>query len=160
MTSLMLERSHFEIGKAPVADFAAGGTVSDVVSLKRHNRVRFIVFWGVGTTGTITLTVLACDDVVPSNTTAVPFWYQINNAGVQGDVTYQGTPATGVVNIAGSNQIMVVETTAALIGAAAAGRSYAQLNVAETTNDPLLGGILVELLEPRHADGDPQSALT
>lgn len=159
MTSLMLERGHIEIGIAAVADFAAGDVFSDVVSMKRHNRVRFIVHWGVGTTGVVKLTVEACDDVVPSTTAKVPFWYLINKAGVLGDVTYQGTAADGVSNAAASNQVIIVETTAALINSAAQGYGFVRLSVDETTDSPLLGGVLIELLEPRHADGDPQTAL-
>ena len=71
-SGLHLERSHVEMGLAPVADFAgADPTYTDVVSMKDHNRVLFIVVWGVGTTGTIKFTVNACDDVVPTTESAM-----------------------------------------------------------------------------------------
>ena len=77
MSNLLMERDQFEIGIAAVADFAAGDVASDVVNMKNYDSVRFITHWGVGATGVVQLTVDACDDVVPTNTAKVPFWYRV-----------------------------------------------------------------------------------
>src|SRR6266850_1868481 len=76
--SLPMERGHFEAGLVPVADFLVNGAgvASDVINMKLYEYVRFILFWGVGATGTNTLTIEACDNVTPSNTVAVPFFYR------------------------------------------------------------------------------------
>lgn len=158
MTSLQMESSHFEMGLAPVADFAAADPVySDVVSMKNHNRVRFLVVWGVGTTGTIKFTVEACDDVVPTNVSAIDFWYRNTAAaGTPGAVTFTAA-ATGFTNTAGSNQIVEIEVHAALLNAS--GYGFVRLKMDEVVNDPILGGILIEMLEPRNAGGAQGSAV-
>ena len=148
-SGLHLERSHVEMGLAPVADFAgADPTYTDVVSMKDHNRVLFIVVWGVGTTGTITVTVNACDDVVPTTESAIPFYYRITaSAGAPGAIT-RATAADGVTNTAGSNQLIEIEVLAEDL--AASGYSYVRLKHDEVTNDPILGGVVIQMLEPRY----------
>ena len=148
-SGLHLERSHVEMGLAPVADFAgADPTYTDVVSMKDHNRVLFIVVWGVGTTGTIKFTVNACDDVVPTTESAIPFYYRITAAaGAPGAIT-RATAADGVTNTAGSNQLIEIEVLAEDL--AASGYSYVRLKHDEVTNDPILGGVVIQMLEPRY----------
>lgn len=152
-----LETAQLEVGIAAVADFAAGDVFSDVISLKNHGRVVFITHWGVGATGVVKLTVQACDDVTPSNTSAVPFHYRINSGGTHGAFT-AATAADGVSNAAASNQIIACEIDAAAL--LAAGYGYARLSVDETTDSPLLGGVLVLLLDPIHQRATPLTALT
>lgn len=154
---LQLERSHFEIGIAAIADFAAGDVFSDVVNMKNYERARFITHWGVGATGVVKLTVQACDDVVPTNVTAVPFWYRVSSAGVAGAIT-RAVAADGVSNTAGSNQIIEIEVLAEEL--AALGRQYVRLSIDETTDSPLLGGVLIEQLAPRYAAALSDSTLT
>jgi hypothetical protein len=121
--------------------------------MKLYEAVRFIFFWGVGATGTNTLTVEACDDVTPSNTTAVPFWYRATTAfGTVGPIVFQPTPATGYLTIAGSNQIIELYTTAEYL-AATAGRSYVRAKSVPGVASALLGGCLIELIKPKYADG-------
>jgi hypothetical protein len=156
--TLAMEQSHFEMGLAPVADFAGADPVySDVVNLAHHNRVRFIVVWGVGTTGTIKFTVEACDNTTPDNVEAVPFTYRITAAGGTPGAPTRTTAADGVTNTAGSNQIIEMEITAADL--AASGYQYARLKMDEVTDDPILGGILIEMLDPRYAGTSQHSAV-
>lgn len=157
MTAKLMEQDHFEVGIAAVADFAAGDTTSDVVNMEGHNRVRFITHWGVGATGIVKLTVLACDDTTPSNTTAVPFTYRITAAGGTPGTPTVTTAAAGVSNTAGSNQIIECEVSAEDL--ASTGYSYVQLNVDETTDSPLLGGVLIQMGEPKYANA-PTTATT
>lgn len=147
-TSLMMERSHFEVGIAAVADFGDTAQNSDVINLSRHKRARAIIHWGVGATGTQTLTVTACDDVTPSNETAIPFWYRITVAAADPGAITRAT-ASGFTTTAGSNQIVELEIVAADL--AVLGRKYFRIKMTEVVNSPLLGGIIIELLEPRHA---------
>lgn len=150
-------RSHFEVGIAAVADAFSGTVHSDVVSMKNHNRVRFIVHWGVGTTGTTLITVEACDDVTPSHTSAVPFYYRVTVAGSDPGAITAAT-ASGFTTTAGSNQIIEAEVPAENL--AASGYSYVRLTAVEQTNDPILGGVLIEMLEPRFPAAAQPSALT
>lgn len=157
LKGLAMENDHFEVGIAAVADFAAGDTDSDVVNMKNHNRVRFIVHWGVGATGIVKLTAEACDDVVPTNTEEVPFWYRITASGGTPGTPTRATAAGGVSNTAGSNQVIEIEVLAEDL--AASGYSYVRLHVDETTDSPLLGGVLVQMLEPMHAGDAQESAV-
>jgi hypothetical protein len=159
-TSLIMERGHIESGTVPVADaFSTTTGTSDVINMKDHNRVRFLVFWGVGATGTVKFTVEACDNVTPSNTSAIPFWYRITAAaGTPGTITRVSTAADGVTNTAGSNQIIEIEANVADM--LASGYSYIRLKATEVVDSPILGGVLVELLEPRHAGASATSAVT
>jgi hypothetical protein len=92
--------------------------------------------------------VQACDDVTPSNRAAIPFKYRVTVAGgTPGAIT--DATAAGFTTTAGSNQIIEVEVAAdALL---ASGYGYVQLKSVEVVASPLLGGILVEMLEPRNA---------
>ena len=72
----MLQNFHPVKGLDAVADAFSGTVSSDVVNMENWGSVIFILHKGVGTTGTSTLTVEACDDVTPTNTTAVPFFYK------------------------------------------------------------------------------------
>jgi hypothetical protein len=146
-TGLKMQSSSFELGIAPVADFGDTSQASRVVSMKNHNRVRFLVNWGVGATGTQTLQVEACDDTTPTTHTAIPFWYRVTAAGAApGTIT--AAAAAGVATTAGSNQIVEVEVPAENL--AALGYGYVRLLMTEVVNSPMLGGILIEMLEPRY----------
>ncbi len=71
MSGLLMERLHLIKGLDPVADAFAATVSSDVVDMSEFSRVLFVVHVGVGATGTSTFTVEACDDIVPTNTTAI-----------------------------------------------------------------------------------------
>jgi hypothetical protein len=157
MTALSLEEGHAEMGLAPVADaFDTATGVTDVINMRDHERIRFTLFWGVGATGTITITVEACDDVVPTNTSAIPFRYRVTPAGGAPGAILAAT-AAGFTTTAGSNQIVEVEVTAEALSAS--GYSYIRLKPTEVVNSPILGGILVNLFKAKFAGGSHISAV-
>lgn len=134
-------------GLDPVADAFSGTVYSDVVSMKNNNVIEFIIYKGVGTTGTSTITVEACDDTTPSNTSAVPFNYQ---AITSGDTAGAYTAATtaGFTTTAGSSQLYSIKVNAEALNAS--GYGYIRLKAVEVVDSPVLGGILINLTEPRH----------
>lgn len=139
-SGLMLEKVHPVIGLAAVADAFSTTVYSDVVDMKDWNSCLFIVHWGVGATGTTTLTVNACDDIVPTTESAVPFWYKrISSGDVEGTLTLAAT--TGFLTTAGSAQIYLVEIKKEQL--AASGYRYCRLKCVEGTDSPILGGIIV-----------------
>ncbi len=162
--SLVLERGHFEAGIVPVADFLVNGagTASDVINMKQYEFVRFVLFWGVGATGTNTLTIEACDDVVPTNKVAVPFWYRQSTAfGAIGGILFQPVPATGLLTTAGSNKIIELYTTAEYIaGASPNGYGYVRLKSVPGVASALLGFCLIELLTNKYQDSAEASSIT
>lgn len=137
---------HLVKGIDPVADAFAGTVYSDIVSMKGHAHCQFIIIKGVGTTGTSTITVEACDDVSASNTTAVPFSYQaITSGDTAGDFTTVAD--TGFATTAGSSQLYAIYVDWDDI--VATGYGYVRLAAVEVADDPVLGGVLINLLEPR-----------
>ena len=139
----------------PVADAFAGTMNTDIVRV-RGEGVLFVITKGVGTTGTSTITVDACDDVTPSNTTAVAFMYRISTTpDTWGDWT-QAT-ATGFTTTAGSNQMYEVYCPADEL--AAAGYGYARLTAVEVANDPVLGGVNAYIVNPDYVV-QPATVLT
>ena len=139
--TLMMENLHFAKGIDPIADAFAGTVNSDVYSMRGHGRGLFVVYVGDGATGTSTLTVEACDDVTPSNTTAIGFWYrEITSTDVQGAITRAA--AAGFVTTAGSSKIVLVEVDAKDLADDGGGFGFVRLHAVESVNSPVLGGVM------------------
>ena len=142
--TMMLERFKFAKGLDPVADAFSGTVRSDVYSLRDHGRILFVVYVGVGATGSSTITVNACDNVTPSNRTAIAFWYrEITTGDTDGAITRAA--AAGFVTTVGSSRIVLVEADAKDVAAASVnstyGNHFVELTAIESVNDPVLGGI-------------------
>jgi len=156
MNRLTLEALQLISGIVPAADFLAGTVNTDVFSVKNHERALFVVYKGAGATGTSTLTVEACDDFTPSNTTAVPFRYQaITSGDTRGEVT--DATAAGFTTTAGANQLYVIEVDA--VELAKAGYANVRLHGVEVANDPCTGGIIGMLLGSRYTSEVPDTAI-
>jgi hypothetical protein len=136
--------THIVKGLDPVADAFDGTVYSDIVSLKNHGACEFVIYKGVGTTGTSTVTVQACDDVSASTTSAITFKYQ---AITSGDTHGEMTDATisGFTTTAGSSQLYRIYVNREQL--AASGYEFVRLCCVESVNSPVLGGILVVLSE-------------
>jgi hypothetical protein len=141
MSGLLMERLKFIKGIDPVADAFDSTVHSDVVNMKDLARVAFVIFAGVGTTGTSTITIEACDDVTPSNTTAIPFYWQEILTGDTEAAAPAAEATTGVVTTAGSSKICIAEVRQDAL--AASGRGYVRLTAVESVNSPVLAGILI-----------------
>ena len=131
----------------PIADAFAGTVATDVVEVAGHG-IKFIIGKGVGATGTSTVTLLACDDFVPTNTTAVIFWYRAMTVmGTWG--AWTAATVAGFVTTLGSSQLYEVFTGADVIGVT--GYPNAQLNLVEVTDSPVLGYVLAEVEPTRYS---------
>lgn len=151
----LIEKLHFVKGLDPVADFMAGTVYSDIVDFSLHQEILFVIYKGVGTTGTSTITVEASDDISGSNVSAIPFKYKaVTSTDLQGAVTTATT--SGFTTTAGSSQIYVIEVIPEEM--AASGYQYVRLKAVESANDPVLGGILVIAGEPKY--GKPGTTLS
>lgn len=158
MSGLLMEQVHLVKGLDPVADAFSSTVYSDVVDLSEYNRALWIVYAGVGATGTSTITVNACDDIVPTTETAVPFYYRQYTVGasdVEGAVTLATT--AGFLTTAGSGRLICVEVRADQL--ASTGFRYARAKFVEVTDSPVLGGVLVVLGEPRNRQRIAPSAI-
>lgn len=144
----VLEQLHLVPGIYPIADFMAGATVnSDIVKCESAVGMRFTIIKGVGATGTSTITIEACDDVTPTNSTAIAFQYRISTTPDTWGVWTQAT-ATGFTTTAGSNQAYEIFAPAA--NAAALGYGYMRLDAVEVVNSPVIGCVNIEVLQPRY----------
>lgn len=154
--SSTIQTIHPVKGIDPVADAFSGTVATDVVSLENYHEVGFLIYKGVGTTGTSTITVEACDNFTPSNTTAVAFRYR---ACTSGDTWGAWTAATaaGFTTTAGSSQIYQVQVSADDL--AATGYPNARLKAVEVVNDPVLGGIAILLGQPKYGEDQPATAI-
>jgi hypothetical protein len=108
---MLLEELRFAKGIDPIADAFAGTVNTDVYSMKEHGRVLFCIYTGVGASGTSTITVDACDDTTPSNTTAIAFWSaEMTSGDTMGSKTRRA--AAGYVYTAGSSKMVFIEAEA------------------------------------------------
>lgn len=143
-------------GLDPVADAFAGTVASDVINMENIIEGAFIIYKGVGTTGTSTITVEACDDVTPTTTSAIAFEYQASTSGdTYGALT--AAASTGFVTTAGSSQVYVVYVDASRL--AASGYGYVRLKAVEVADAAVLGGILFVPLKVRDDISVPASRI-
>jgi hypothetical protein len=64
------------IGLASPVDTASTTVNSDVIGCKELTAIDFLVYFGTITGDTVVVTVEECDDVTPSNSTAIAFKYR------------------------------------------------------------------------------------
>ena len=135
-------------------DIFNGNPATDVINLENAQGVLFIIATNANAgSGAATITVLACDDVTPSHTAAVPFRYQTISADVQSAVSAATT--SGLASVGTANTIYLIEVDAADVAAAAVNSTYnnkyVQLKATETQSDAIDGAILAVLIGPRYS---------
>lgn len=144
--SLISERIKFGKGLDPVADAFAGTVQSEAVNMGKYGRVGFLIYKGVGTTGTSTITVQASSDASQTGATAVAFKYRrIASGDTGGDVI--AATSSGFATTAGSSEMYIVEVDASVCPA---GLPWINLKAVEVVNDPVLGGIVVLLDDAKY----------
>lgn len=131
---------------SPVADALAGTVATDVVSLALYEEALFTLVTGVGATGTTTITVLSCDDFVPTTTQAVEFEYKRVSAG-ETNTAWTAATAAGFATTAGSHQVYVIR--------AKAENQYldypcVKMVCTELVNSPVLAGCTIQMAKPSY----------
>lgn len=122
----------------PIADAFSGTVVTSPINMRDAHAIHFIITKGVGATGTSTVTVEACDDTVPTTTSAVAFKYVVRTTSdTYGALTNATT--SGFVTTAGSSQRYIIEVDADQL--ANSGYKYVRLKMVESVDSPVLGGI-------------------
>jgi hypothetical protein len=148
MGNLQVEKLHFVKGVDPVADAFSGTVNSGIVNLRNYATVQFVVYKGVGTTGTSTITVVPVSDMsATASGSAVPFYYKAITTGDTQATLLEAT-AAGFTTTAGSSQVYVIEIPVEEL--LASGYSYVRLRATEVVDSPVLGCILTILGEPRY----------
>lgn len=126
---------HFVKGLDPVADAFDGTKYSTVIEVGGEG-IGYLIYKGVGTTGTSTITVEACSNTSASVVAAVPFWYK--RVGTT-DSGWTAVTAAGFATTAGSSDMYVIAAPKDVF--AGSGYKYARLKAVEVANDPVLAGI-------------------
>lgn len=168
MSAIMLpdfiSQINTEIGIVPVADAYAGGVTSDVINMKHCAYGGFLIYQGaIEDTGVSNLvTVLACDDTTPSNTTAIAFNHRTKNGTAAWGALTAATSAgyNFNANNTNANAQYWVEFSADDIEAAASGYEYVQLSIAETANKTVTAGVLFIGWGLKYPKSQPDSAIT
>lgn len=138
-------------------------TASDVINVANQHSVTFLIHKGAGAVGTGTVTVLACDNVTPSNTTAIPFRYRRMIGGTNAWGALTVATAAGFVTTANANDMYEItvdpsEVTAATVNAAT-GNHYVRLSIAQVDATAVLYGIVAILPLQRYPQETPISAI-
>ena len=150
------ETMKFAISIPPIANAFAGIQGGDVFDMRNFNAINFVVFTGVGATGTQTLTVEACDDTTPTNTVAVPFYSRsYANSDIPGPLVSRA--ANGYTTVAGNNRLEVISVDVEAL--LASGYRYIRLKSVEGTASAVLGGVFVVLTGAR-SSGAIEAAVT
>lgn len=122
------------LGLPPQADAFATTGISDIVNATDAEEVIFRLLLGATADNVNTITVEACDNTTPSNSTAIPFTYQLTSTeGSPGAVTVATSSGVATDGDLAANQHYTIMVDPADIEAAAshAGRKYVRLVVTE-----------------------------
>lgn len=151
---ILLDKLHWVSGAVPVADAFTGTVSSDIFECWGQGAF-FLRHDGAGATGTSVVTVDACDDITPSNTTAVRFIYRVCTTGDTWGAWTQAT-STGFTTTAGANQMYQIYVDAAVLGET--GYGYVRATFTESVDNPVTGGVLCAVVGLRYGE-QPESLI-
>ena len=143
---------HAVQGIVPVAN-AFAGTVATAILEVQGEGVLFTIIKGAGGAGTSVITVLACDDIVPTTTHAVAFKYRIQTTNDVWGAWTEGTTA-GFTTTAGANQLYQI--WAAAEEQAHIGYGYVKLVATEANAAAVTGCVLSQVIGGRYKEA-PES---
>ncbi len=150
-------------GLYPIADAFATSATSDFVSMANYRRLTGLIHTGVATGGTAngTVTVQCSAVAAGSSLTAIPFKYRVCASSSSVDTWGALTDATasGFSMTAGSNYLYEIEVAAEDVEFNAAGKPFVAIKVTESSNDPIVAGIILLLSDPRYQQAVPVTAI-
>lgn len=156
--NVLTESGNLVNGLAPVN--AAQNTSSDIVNVSNYHNVTFLLVKGAGGVGTATITVDVCDDVTPSNTAKVGYYYRRYNAtaGTWGTLTAR-TAAQSFATTAQANDMyeITVDTNAIadITVNGTKGHKYCRLNITQVDATACYHAVVVILGDARYGKRDP-----
>ena len=158
MSTRALDRILPVFALAPAADRYNLDPATDIIALKNYEGVAFIILHGVGTTGTVVVTIEECDDVTPTNSTASGFSYKqyasATTAGAAGN--WATAAAAGFTIAAGSSQLYAVDVRAADL---ADGFPFVRMVLTEGVDSPVAAGVAAVCYGPRYGEENLRTAL-
>ena len=154
---------HVVSGLYPVADAFDTSMTTDFISLAKYNRITFFVHTGnaTGNTANGAVTLLASASAAGTSTTALAFKYRVCASSTSVDTWGALTDATssGFSMTAGDNYLYAIEITADDACAQIDGKPFVALKVTESSNDPIVAGVLAVLSDPRYPQAVPLTAI-
>ena len=153
----MRELYHVANVLPPAANAFAGAVPTAPINMNKWGHCSFLVQCGAGAVGTAKITVEACSDIVPTNTVAIPFYYQECVLGDTFGPIIKTADATGFLTSAAADKMYKIEVDDQML--AATGYNYVRLKSVEQTVGAIAGGVLAILTEGRFMSEIPDSVL-
>ena len=149
--STYIDKLHFIGGLAPDSDFASGTVNTDIFEVLGDGAL-FLIWYGTNAnSGASTLTIQACDDVTPTNSTAVAFYYRSSTTF---DTWGSWTAATVAGITVGGSADSAWEIWVDGAELATHGYGYVRAHMVESTNQEADGVVAAFVVNPRDV---PQS---
>jgi len=148
------------VGLSSPADSAGVAVSSDIVNVGKYHSADFVVYIGTLTGDTATITVEECDDVTPTNNTAIAFNYRESGATGTSDAYGSKTAATtsGVtVAATDDDHIFLVSIDGAELSD---GYPYARVVVTPGGSASASEVAILAILRPRYAQNAQSTAIT
>jgi len=163
-----LSDHHIVAGIYPVADAFAGGTNTDVISLKNYRRASLLVCTGAVEDADISnlVTVKACTAAAGTGATAMAFHHRTclssTTVDTWGALTYSASTGYNFADGASNgvaNVMWFVEVTADEVQNALANADFVRFDIAETTDKTITAGAIIILSDPRYPGAVPLTAI-
>lgn len=136
---------------AACEDIFNGDPATDVISMENAQTAVFVIVNNSNAGGNATIECFACDDVTPTNTTAISFMIRsISAADTQVQAT---TESKAFATSTGHDMIYVVEVDQAKVQEVS-GRKFVQMRATEKTNNAVEGAIFGFLTGMRYTEDD------
>lgn len=139
-------------------DMFDGDPTSDVINLKDHDGVLFVINCGTGATGTAKITAESCDDVTPTTATDIAFYYRANTVADTWGAWTLATAGTGFTTAAQADKCYQVLIQGDLLGGGTDHR--VRLQMTEVANAAVHGGVVAYMVGPKYAQEVPATVLT
>jgi hypothetical protein len=153
-----LDQTLHVVGLTSPVDTASTTVNSDVVGVKEYHAIEFLVYFGTITGDTVAVTVEECDDIVPTNTTAIAFKYRKGSA--------TGTDSMGAVTDATTSGVTIAATDDDKLllidvdpAALSAGRPYLRVVADPGASASAVEIAILAILKPRYAQNSQLSAV-
>lgn len=151
----LYEELHVVNALVPVADAFAATKYTDIIKLAKHHKITFVIITGANAGGDSVVTVEACDDVTPTNSSAIAFRYK---ACTSGDTfgAMAACASTGFTTSTTANSMYVVEVTSDML---TQGYEYVRLKLVEDTDNAVTAGIAAILSDGRYQESVMDTAI-
>ena len=148
------------VGLTSPYDSAGAAITSDIVNVGEYHAVSILVYIGTITGDTAAITVEECDDVTPSNNTAIAFRYRESGATTSSDAYGSVTAAlaAGVtVAAADDDHIFMIDINGAALSD---GYPYVRVVVTPAGSASASEVAILSIGNPRYPQDDQVTAIT